>query len=181
MRDVSQSAKFAWMILSARQCGEKICAVLLSFWNGWRVRENINPSGAAHLKQDSVDRGGLQNRVPAQCKRPINGEFSVHFLLRSTVLRSVKRFNRTDVEDFTKKHKILCSAEGQVRSEHVFKTQARMCAYSFQVVLIQARGLYKRFVNSTGFLGDQQWAMIKMVEQRVVFYPIAFFCCWAPG
>lgn len=23
--------------------------------------------------------------------------------------------------------------------------------------------------------------MIKMVEQRVVFYPVAFFCCWAPG
>ncbi|TRZ18306.1 hypothetical protein HGM15179_008731 [Zosterops borbonicus] len=49
------------------------------------------------------------------------------------------------------------------------------------VILSQARGLYKRFVNSTGFLGDQQWAMIKMVEQRVVFYPVAFFCCWAPA
>ncbi|KFQ56104.1 Transmembrane protein 116, partial [Nestor notabilis] len=49
------------------------------------------------------------------------------------------------------------------------------------VILSQARGLYKRFVNSTGFLGDQQWAMIKMVEQRVVFYPITFFCCWAPA
>ncbi|KFP09212.1 Transmembrane protein 116, partial [Egretta garzetta] len=49
------------------------------------------------------------------------------------------------------------------------------------VILSQARGLYKRFVNSTGFLGDQQWAMIKMVEQRVIFYPIAFFCCWAPA
>ncbi|KFP83615.1 Transmembrane protein 116, partial [Acanthisitta chloris] len=49
------------------------------------------------------------------------------------------------------------------------------------VILSQARGLYKRFVNSTGFLGDQQWAMIKMVEQRVVFYPIVFFCCWAPA
>ncbi|KAK2522837.1 Tmem116 [Columba guinea] len=49
------------------------------------------------------------------------------------------------------------------------------------VILGQARGLYKRFVNSTGFLGDQQWAMIKMVEQRVVFYPVVFFCCWAPA
>uniref|UniRef100_A0A8D0F5M7 Transmembrane protein 116 n=1 Tax=Strix occidentalis caurina TaxID=311401 RepID=A0A8D0F5M7_STROC len=49
------------------------------------------------------------------------------------------------------------------------------------VVLSQARGLYKRFVNATGFLGDQQWAMIKTVEQRVIFYPIAFFCCWAPA
>ncbi|KFV77331.1 Transmembrane protein 116, partial [Dryobates pubescens] len=49
------------------------------------------------------------------------------------------------------------------------------------VVLSQARGLYKRFVTSTGFLGDQQWAVIKMVEQRMVFYPVAFFCCWAPA
>ncbi|NWU90407.1 TM116 protein, partial [Upupa epops] len=49
------------------------------------------------------------------------------------------------------------------------------------VILAQARGLYKRFVTSTGFLGDQQWALIKMVEQRVLFYPIAFFCCWAPA
>ncbi|NXU66630.1 TM116 protein, partial [Horornis vulcanius] len=52
---------------------------------------------------------------------------------------------------------------------------------AIMVILSQARGLYKRFVNSTGFLGDQQWAMIKMVEQRVVFYPVAFFCCWAPA
>ncbi|KAJ7420148.1 transmembrane protein 116 [Willisornis vidua] len=49
------------------------------------------------------------------------------------------------------------------------------------VILSQARGLYKRFVTSTGFLGDQQWAMIRMVEQRVVFYPVVFFCCWAPA
>ncbi|XP_006015229.1 transmembrane protein 116 isoform X1 [Alligator sinensis] len=49
------------------------------------------------------------------------------------------------------------------------------------VLLIQARGLYKRYVNSSGFLGNQQWAVIKMVEQRVVFYPIAYFCCWGPA
>lgn len=45
------------------------------------VRENINPSGAAHLKQDSVGREGLQNgsrdHMPAQCKRPINEQSSV--------------------------------------------------------------------------------------------------------
>uniref|UniRef100_A0A8C8RU38 Transmembrane protein 116 n=1 Tax=Pelusios castaneus TaxID=367368 RepID=A0A8C8RU38_9SAUR len=52
---------------------------------------------------------------------------------------------------------------------------------AIMALLIQARALYKRFINSTGFLGDQQWAMIKMVEQRVVFYPIAFFCCWGPA
>ncbi|NXP17524.1 TM116 protein, partial [Scytalopus superciliaris] len=58
------------------------------------------------------------------------------------------------------------------------------CLASFVAILVilsQARALYKRFVTSTGFLGDQQWAMIKMVEQRVVFYPVVFFCCWAPA
>nr|XP_056715085.1 transmembrane protein 116 [Euleptes europaea] len=49
------------------------------------------------------------------------------------------------------------------------------------VLLIHARALYKRSVNLTGYLGDQQWAMIKMVEQRVVLYPIVFFCCWGPA
>ncbi|XP_060105434.1 transmembrane protein 116 [Heteronotia binoei] len=49
------------------------------------------------------------------------------------------------------------------------------------VLLLQARALYKRSVNSTGYLGDRQWAMIKMVEQRVVLYPVAFFCCWGPA
>ncbi|KFW96265.1 Transmembrane protein 116, partial [Phalacrocorax carbo] len=63
----------------------------------------------------------------------------------------------------------------------VFLISFLICFIAILVILSQARGLYKRFVNSTGFLGDQQWAMIKMVEQRVVFYPIAFFCCWAPA
>ncbi|XP_063000386.1 transmembrane protein 116 [Elgaria multicarinata webbii] len=49
------------------------------------------------------------------------------------------------------------------------------------VLLIRARALYKRFVNSTGYVGDRQWAMIKMVEQGVVLYPVVFFCCWGPA
>ncbi|XP_043354032.1 transmembrane protein 116 isoform X5 [Dermochelys coriacea] len=63
----------------------------------------------------------------------------------------------------------------------VFLVSFLISFIAIMVLLIQARALYKRFINSTGFLGDQQWAMIKIVEQRVVFYPIAFFCCWGPG
>uniref|UniRef100_A0A6I8N594 Transmembrane protein 116 n=2 Tax=Ornithorhynchus anatinus TaxID=9258 RepID=A0A6I8N594_ORNAN len=48
-------------------------------------------------------------------------------------------------------------------------------------LLLRAQKLYKKFVKSTGFLGDQQWAMIRVVEQRVRFYPAAFFCCWGPA
>ncbi|XP_053135021.1 transmembrane protein 116 [Hemicordylus capensis] len=49
------------------------------------------------------------------------------------------------------------------------------------VLLIQARALYKRFVSATGYVGDQQWAMMKLVEQGVILYPVAFFCCWGPA
>ncbi|XP_024422962.1 transmembrane protein 116 isoform X6 [Desmodus rotundus] len=49
------------------------------------------------------------------------------------------------------------------------------------VLLIQAQTLYKKFVKSTGFLGSEQWAVIHIVEQRVRFYPVAFFCCWGPA
>uniref|UniRef100_A0A8D2JE53 Transmembrane protein 116 n=1 Tax=Varanus komodoensis TaxID=61221 RepID=A0A8D2JE53_VARKO len=49
------------------------------------------------------------------------------------------------------------------------------------VLLIRARALYKRFVSATGYVGDRQWAMIRMVEQGVVLYPTVFFCCWGPG
>ncbi|XP_075390491.1 transmembrane protein 116 [Tenrec ecaudatus] len=49
------------------------------------------------------------------------------------------------------------------------------------VLLIQAQTLYKRFMKSTGFLGSEQWAVIHIVEQRVRFYPVAFFCCWGPA
>lgn len=52
---------------------------------------------------------------------------------------------------------------------------------SVQVLLVRARALYKRFINSTGYVGDRQWAMIKMVEQGVVLYPVVFFFCWGPG
>ncbi|KAM3826147.1 transmembrane protein 116 [Vipera latastei] len=48
-------------------------------------------------------------------------------------------------------------------------------------LLIRARTLYKRFVNSMGYVGDQQWAMLKVVEQAVILYPVVFFCCWGPA
>ncbi|KAK6483422.1 transmembrane protein 116-like [Huso huso] len=49
------------------------------------------------------------------------------------------------------------------------------------VLLVKARSLYKRFVNSRGFLGDQQWGNIRVIERRVILYPTAFFCCWGPA
>ncbi|XP_032095841.1 transmembrane protein 116 isoform X3 [Sapajus apella] len=52
---------------------------------------------------------------------------------------------------------------------------------TIMVLLIQAQTLYKKFVKSSGFLGSEQWAVIHIMDQRVRFYPVAFFCCWGPA
>ncbi|XP_078193472.1 transmembrane protein 116 isoform X9 [Callithrix jacchus] len=52
---------------------------------------------------------------------------------------------------------------------------------TIMVLLIQAQILYKKFVKSSGFLGSEQWAVIHIMDQRVRFYPVAFFCCWGPA
>ncbi|XP_043832183.1 transmembrane protein 116 isoform X2 [Dromiciops gliroides] len=63
----------------------------------------------------------------------------------------------------------------------VFLISFLLSLLAIVALLIRAQILYKRFVKSTGFLGDEQWAGIRVVEQRVCFYPAAFFCCWGPA
>ncbi|XP_029778807.1 transmembrane protein 116 isoform X1 [Suricata suricatta] len=63
----------------------------------------------------------------------------------------------------------------------IFLTSFLLSLLAIVVLLIQAQSLYKKFVKSTGFLGSKQWAVIHIMEQRVRFYPVAFFCCWGPA
>ncbi|XP_076145423.1 transmembrane protein 116 isoform X1 [Alosa pseudoharengus] len=49
------------------------------------------------------------------------------------------------------------------------------------VLMAKARSLYRRFVTCHGFLGDQQWATLRVLKGRMVLYPSAFFCCWGPA
>ncbi|XP_074153387.1 transmembrane protein 116 isoform X1 [Sminthopsis crassicaudata] len=62
-----------------------------------------------------------------------------------------------------------------------FLTSFLLSLLTIVILLIRAQMVHKKFVKSTGFLGDEQWAVIRMVEQRVCFYPAAFFCCWGPA
>ncbi|XP_078010440.1 transmembrane protein 116 isoform X1 [Phascolarctos cinereus] len=63
----------------------------------------------------------------------------------------------------------------------IFLTSFLLSLLAIVALLTRAQMLYKRFVKSTGFLGDEQWASIRVVEHRVCFYPVAFFCCWGPA
>ncbi|XP_068419897.1 transmembrane protein 116 isoform X3 [Eschrichtius robustus] len=63
----------------------------------------------------------------------------------------------------------------------IFLASFLLSLLTIVVLLVQAQTLYKKFLKSTGFLGSEQWAVIHIVEQRVRFYPVAFFCCWGPA
>ncbi|KAM9056084.1 transmembrane protein 116 isoform 4-T7 [Megaptera novaeangliae] len=63
----------------------------------------------------------------------------------------------------------------------IFLASFLLSLLTIVVLLIQAQTLYKKFLKSTGFLGSEQWAVIHIMEQRVRFYPVAFFCCWGPA
>ncbi|XP_058387426.1 transmembrane protein 116 isoform X2 [Diceros bicornis minor] len=63
----------------------------------------------------------------------------------------------------------------------IFLASFLLSLLTIVILLIQAQTLYKKFVKLTGFLGSEQWAVIHVMEQRVRFYPVAFFCCWGPA
>ncbi|XP_070618649.1 transmembrane protein 116 isoform X2 [Erythrolamprus reginae] len=66
-------------------------------------------------------------------------------------------------------------------STGVFLVSFMVSFLAILTLLVRARMLYKRFVNSMGYVGDQQWAMLKVVEHAVVLYPVVFLCCWGPA
>lgn len=49
------------------------------------------------------------------------------------------------------------------------------------VLMGKARRIHRRVVTSGGFLGDRQWATLRIVDRRMLLYPSVFIFCWAPA
>ncbi|XP_049645325.1 transmembrane protein 116 isoform X1 [Suncus etruscus] len=69
---------------------------------------------------------------------------------------------------------------------HIYKVSIFLASFLLSLILIvvlfiQTQVLYKTLVKSASFLGNEQWAVIQIMEERLCFYSIAFFCCWLPG
>lgn len=50
-----------------------------------------------------------------------------------------------------------------------------------QVLMVSARQIYRRTVTSCGYLGSQQRVTFRLMDRRMLLYPLVFFCCWGPG
>ncbi|XP_029593681.1 transmembrane protein 116 isoform X2 [Salmo trutta] len=49
------------------------------------------------------------------------------------------------------------------------------------VLMGKARTVYRRCVSSSGFLGDRQWASLRVLDRHMLLYPSVFFFCWGPA
>lgn len=47
--------------------------------------------------------------------------------------------------------------------------------------MVNARRIYRRTVTSCGYLGSQQRVTFRLMDRRMLLYPLVFFCCWGPG
>lgn len=45
----------------------------------------------------------------------------------------------------------------------------------------KARRIYRRVVASNGYLGNQQRASFRVLDSRLLLYPMIFVVCWGPG
>ncbi|MEQ2175342.1 hypothetical protein GOODEAATRI_017105, partial [Goodea atripinnis] len=50
-----------------------------------------------------------------------------------------------------------------------------------QVLVVKARCIYRRAVTANGYLGNEQRALFRVMDLRMVLYPLVFIFCWGPG
>ncbi|XP_026225978.1 transmembrane protein 116 [Anabas testudineus] len=49
------------------------------------------------------------------------------------------------------------------------------------VLVVKARHIYRRAVTSNGYLGSQQRASFRVMDRRMLLYPLVFILCWGPA
>jgi len=52
---------------------------------------------------------------------------------------------------------------------------------ALQVLVVKARRIYRRVVTSYGYLGNEQRALFRVMDRRMLLYPLIFVLCWGPG
>ncbi|XP_024265321.1 transmembrane protein 116 isoform X8 [Oncorhynchus tshawytscha] len=70
---------------------------------------------------------------------------------------------------------------GHMYSIAVFLAVFLLTFVGIVVLMGKARTVYRRCVSSSGFLGDRQWASLRVLDRHMLLYPSVFFFCWGPA
>ncbi|XP_070822089.1 transmembrane protein 116 [Chaetodon trifascialis] len=63
----------------------------------------------------------------------------------------------------------------------IFLTTFILTLISITVLVVKARRIYRRIVTSNGYLGNQQRASFRVMDRRMLLYPLVFVLCWGPA
>ncbi|XP_031157310.1 transmembrane protein 116 [Sander lucioperca] len=60
----------------------------------------------------------------------------------------------------------------------VFLATFLFTLFSIIGLVVKARQIYRRVVTSTGYLGNEQQASFRVMDRRMLLYPLVFILCW---
>uniref|UniRef100_UPI0037E8CFBF transmembrane protein 116 isoform X2 n=1 Tax=Semicossyphus pulcher TaxID=241346 RepID=UPI0037E8CFBF len=63
----------------------------------------------------------------------------------------------------------------------IFITTFFITLLSIIVLMVKARRIHRRVVTSNGYLGTQQRAFFRVMDGRMLLYPLIFLLCWGPA
>ncbi|CAL8248816.1 unnamed protein product [Lota lota] len=66
-------------------------------------------------------------------------------------------------------------------SDLIFLLTFLITLVGIMVLMEKARRIYRRVVTSGGFLGDRQWANLRVLDRLMLLYPAVFIFCWGPA
>ncbi|KAK5604844.1 hypothetical protein CRENBAI_008930 [Crenichthys baileyi] len=63
----------------------------------------------------------------------------------------------------------------------VFLSTFFLTLLSITVLVVKARCIYRRAVTANGYLGNEQRALFRVMDLRMLLYPLVFIFCWGPA
>ncbi|XP_073341828.1 transmembrane protein 116 [Pagrus major] len=63
----------------------------------------------------------------------------------------------------------------------IFLTTFLLTLLSIIVLMVKARRIYRRVVTSYGYLGNEQRTSFRVMDRRMLLYPLIFVLCWGPA
>ncbi|XP_078027422.1 transmembrane protein 116 isoform X2 [Epinephelus lanceolatus] len=75
---------------------------------------------------------------------------------------------------------------GPCRRLHSFRIAIFLATFlltllSITVLMVKARRIYRRVVTANGYLGNEQRASFRVMDRRMLLYPLVFVFCWGPA
>nr|XP_043890048.1 transmembrane protein 116 [Solea senegalensis] len=63
----------------------------------------------------------------------------------------------------------------------VFVVSFVLTLLSNTALVVRARHIYRRVVTSRGYLGNEQQTSLRVMDRRMLLYPLVFIICWGPA